>query len=284
MAPDDSSRSAPSELGAYGLRLDGVELAGDLLVPAEPSWPRFRVGSSLGEATEPTEHVDADHARLRLRSGGEILLDRRGGTIEFRVPHELSANEIVHPYLAPAAAVIGRWFGRESFHAGAFVAGGAAWAILGEREAGKSSTLARLALSGHPVVCDDMLVLDGLNALAAPRSVDLRGDAARELGAGEFLGVVGARERWRLSLDGDPGSPPLAGWIFLAWGERVEVVPVPPAERLTRIVPHRGVRLPPTDPGLLLDLAALPGWELRRPPGWASLPAAVDALLQTVED
>lgn len=144
--------------------------------------------------------MGADHAQLRLRNGGEIAIDRRAGRVVFRVPHPVRADELVHPYLAPAAAVIARWLGRESIHAGAFAGRDTAWGLVGGRGAGKSSTLAWLARAGMEVLCDDMLVLEGRTPLAGPRSVDLREDAAARLGAGEEIGLTGARERWRLQL------------------------------------------------------------------------------------
>lgn len=272
-------RESGGLLGAYGLSLNGVDAAADLLVRAHPDWPRFDLVTRIGSARRPQETVTDARAELKLRNGGEIVIERRKGRITFRTPHELSPDEIVHPYLAPAAAVIGHWLGRESLHAGAFEADHGVWALLGEREAGKSSTLAHLAVSGRGVVCDDMLILEGTTPFAGPRSLDLRRETAEHLAVGEPLGVVGARERWRISLGPVPERLPLRGCVFLEWGERVDASPVPPSERLARLFQHRGVRLPPTDPVALLELAALPAWELVRPHGLASVEATADRLL-----
>ena len=105
----------------------------------------------------------------------------------------------MHPYLAPVALVMARWLGREGFHGGGIVAGGGVWGVLGDKTAGKSTTLAWLAREGVGVVSDDVLVIDGGTALAGPRSVDLREEAAERLGVGEPMGRVGQRERWRFS-------------------------------------------------------------------------------------
>ena len=170
---------------------------------------------------------------------------------------------------------------RESLHAGAFVGRGGAWALLGEREAGKSSTLAWLAKAGREVVCDDMLILEGGSAYFGPRSVDLRRETAERLGAGAEIGLAGARERWRLRVGPGATEPePLAGCIFLEWGERVELEELSGPERLERLFVHRGLRLPPTDPSALLDVAARPGYQLRRPRGWEGLDDAVELLLE----
>ncbi len=67
--------------------------------------------------------------------------------------------------------------GRRSFHTGAFVASGGAWGILGGRDDGKSTMLAWLAVHGHEIVCDDVLIVGQGDALAGPRCIDLRQSA-----------------------------------------------------------------------------------------------------------
>lgn len=282
MVAESRRARARGEVGAYGLRLENVEQARPLLVDAPPAWPRLRVHSKIGTSEAELDSLSERAALLRLQNGGEIRLDRELGSATFVLPHRLGSAELVHPLLAPVAAVMAYWLGRESFHAGGFVADGRVWGLLGERGSGKSTTVARLALDGVAIACDDLLVVEGETAFAGPRAVDLRGDAAEQLGAGESLGVVGARERWRLRLGPVPSSLELAGWIFLTWGERVQAVPIAPVERLARLHENRGINVPPRDPARLLDLAALPCWELSRPEGWASLPHAVECLLETI--
>jgi hypothetical protein len=221
--------------------------------------------------------VDDGRAELRLRSGGQIVIDRRAQTVLYRVPHAVRADELVHPYLAPAAAMINRWQGRESIHAGAFAVDGRALGVVGTREAGKSSTLAYLALHGVDVLCDDMLIVDGDHPLAGPRTIDLRADAAERFEAGEAIGITGARERWRLTLGPTAGAT-LVGWVFLGWDDEVAARRLPARERIPRIAEERGLRLPPVRPDALLTLAELPAWELSRPREWKSLPQAADLL------
>jgi hypothetical protein len=48
------------------------------------------------------------------------------------------------------AALAARCLGRESFHPGAVVVEGCAWAVLGDKEVGKSSTLAHSPSAGTP--------------------------------------------------------------------------------------------------------------------------------------
>jgi hypothetical protein len=170
------------------------------------------------------------------------------------------------------------WYGRESVHAGAFAIDGRVIGVVGQRESGKSSTLARLAVDGVEIVCDDMLVLEGRRVLAGPRSLDLREEPARRLGIGSSIGMAGARERWRVRLGGLADELELSGWVHLAWGDRVEAVPLAGADRIARLLVERGARLPSLDPAVLLDLASLPSWEVRRPRVWESLDETADCL------
>lgn len=275
---------APGRLGigAYGLRLEGVEDARPLLVEAGEDWPPLTVRREVGLAKSEVEWMSDRAAALLLQNGGEIAVDRASSEALFRLPQPLGAAELVHPLLAPAAAVVGYWLGRESFHAGAFVSGGKAWGVVGDREAGKSTTVAALALAGVPIVCDDMLVLDDVRARVAPRSVDLREESAVRLGVGEALGMVGARERWRLRLEPAEDAVPLGGWIFLAWGDDTRLEPASASTRLRLLHANRGVRIPPHDPSAMLELSALPGWELRRRRRWDELADGVQRLLDAV--
>jgi hypothetical protein len=267
-------------LGAYGIRLRGLEAASELLVPVAAGAPAVHVEAVVGSAEPAAEYVEERSARIRLRSGGEILIDRDPGRALFRVPHPVRPDELVHPYLAPVAAVVAHWTGRETFHAGAVGIGDGALGVIGEREAGKSSTLAWMALQGVEVLCDDMLVVDGGAALPGPRSIDLREDAAARLGVGAPIGVTGARERWRVTLGPARHGRRISGWIFLAWGESLAARRLSGPERLERLAVQRGLRVAPVRPEVLMTLAALPAWELSRPRGWDSLPGAADLLLE----
>ena len=94
-----------------------------------------------------------------------------------------------------------------------------------------------------------------------------------------YLGIVGARERWRLELGEVPPGCRFRGWIFLAWGDDVAVERCPPSQRLPRLTEHLGLRVPPLSPQRFLELAALPGWEFRRPHGWDRFEEAGSRLL-----
>jgi hypothetical protein len=266
-------------VGAYGIRLSGLDSARALLVPATPDWPSFELRNRVepGPYSE-LEHVSEAGAELRLRTGGRIFIERSPGRAEFVTPRPLGSEELVHPYLAPVAAIVAHWNDRESVHSGAFAVDGKVWGVVGDRESGKSSTLARLALDGITVVSDDVLILQGTKVFAGPRAIDLREEPATRLGVGTSIGVAGARERWRLRLGPVQQELELAGWIHLAWSDRVEAVPLEGRERIERLLNQRGARLPSLSPAVLLDLASLPSWEVRRPQAWETLGETADCL------
>ena len=253
--------------GAYGFRLQGLAAAGELLVDAPASWPELEIARAGDSEGPPTDRVGPDRAELRLLSGGWVGIDRDPGRAVYHLPRPVDDGALVHPYLAPVALICARWLGRESFHAGAFVAQDGVWALLGDKEAGKSTTLAWLGTQGHPVVCDDALILDDHTALAGPRTIDLRAESARRLGIGEPLGTVGVRERWRVPLDAVAAELPFRGWVQLEWGDEVAVERVRGAARLPALIPHRGVRLEPPRPEALVEYARPPAAQAAAPEG-----------------
>jgi hypothetical protein len=260
-----------------------VDSAANLLSSAEPAWPALTLVRLLDETPPPPhDRVGESRAELVLRSGGWVELDRSDARATYHLRHHASDGDILHPYLAPVAALAARWLGRESFHAGAVVVDGGAWAVLGDKESGKSSTLAYLALGDHTVLSDDVLVLERGDVFAGPRCVDLRGEPAERLGVGEPLGVVGVRERFRLELGPAPTRVPLRGFVSLEWGSEVSVEPVRGAERLLALIPHRALLLETSTPADLLELSALPFLRLRRPRCWNSLGATVERLLHAL--
>jgi hypothetical protein len=268
--------------GAYGFRLEGVEAAHPLLVPAEPDWPALRLATQLGFDSGEPEQISEDSARLRLPFGGSADVDWARGDVMFTLRRRAAAGELVHPHLGPVAAFGSQRRGRESFHAGAVVLGDGAWAVMGAKGAGKSTLLAWLALSGHRVLVDDVLVVDEeCRALAGPRAIDLREGAARGFGVGEPIGAP-PRRRYRMLIGAVPASVPLRGFIRLAWGDVPTVVRVPVAWRPAALAACRAVRLAPRDPNVLVQLSALPMVELRRPREWEQAADAAERLLDAL--
>ena len=272
---------------AYGLALPDLAGAAHLLLPArggETEWRVHRRPPGPGDDVETgAAHVDAERAWLGVPGGGRVLIERARRSTTFATARALSDAEVVHPHLASTAATVAHWQGRLALHAAAVVAGGRAWALLGDRGAGKSTALYSLVRAGLEPVTDDVLVLDGARALPGPRCVDLRLPSAEHFGAGDDLGVVGTRRRWRVALDGPAGEPAdepagdptrdpglaagveLGGFVHLAWGEGTAVRDVPLERRLPALLDALALRLPPPDRVGLLRLLALPAVRLTRP-------------------
>lgn len=279
------TRGSP-RLGVYGLHLPGLGAAARLLVPAPPDWPTWQLLHQVpeGEVEDlELETVTATRARLRLRPG-VAELDRDRGATTLVVPLRPGDVEIVHPLLAGTAGVAAWWRGQLSLHAGGFVSQGRAWGVLGAKGMGKSSTLAALSEDGVEVVTDDVMVMDAGRALAGPRCIDLRRETAELLGKGEPLGVIGARERWRLPLPAVAPQVEVAGWVVLGWGPDVALEEVEaPLDRLQTLASSLSLRLPPASTQDLLDCAALPMLRLTRPRHLDAMPAALAAMLEGVE-
>ena len=268
-------------VGAYGFELAGAADAASHLLAAAPDWPTLEIVRRTGAVPLARSVVDGERAEIALVAGDHLALERSPLRATFTTARPLSGEALVHPYLAPAAAVAGYWLGREAFHGGGFVLGDGVWAVMGEKDSGKSSLLAGLALQGHGIHADDALILDGDVVYAGPRSIDLRQEPAERLGVGESLGVVGDRERWRLRLGPVSGTSRLRGWVFVSWSDSLELAPLTAGARLQWLLGHRMAQgLPPPDPGLILELAALPAFELRRPRSWAQLETAGSRLVE----
>jgi hypothetical protein len=169
--------------------------------------------------------------------------------------------------------------GRDTFHAGAVIIGGRAWAILGDREAGKSSALAWFQTHGITVMTDDVLAIAGDIALAGPRCIDLRPEASAHFDLGRDLGVIGLRERRRIDLGPCPAEVPLGGWVYLDWASDYGLHPVDGGTALRRLLGSLGVNVAP-DPVKLLDLTALPARRFCRPRSWASLDNSMQRLTE----
>lgn len=276
-----TSQARDDPLGAYGLRLEGLSRVADLLVPASADWPVVSVRLRRGATTGVREEIGENQATIVFR---DVIgtVRRVPPTIVFTFAEQPAIEGVLHPYLSPAASLLAHWAGRECLHAGAFAHDDGAWGVVAERDGGKSTTLARLALEGVPIVADDLLVIEGGSVFAGPRAIDLRADPARRLGVGEALGVLGTRARWRLRISPVAASLPLRGWVFLEWGPSLSATPVAAGPRLERLARQRMIRLRPIEPLALLRLAALPAVVVRRPRSWESLEGTTRLLLDSL--
>jgi hypothetical protein len=256
--------------------------AAALLSEVAPDAPLLRIerrvavpriaGSGIGEDRAQFELLDEDALAL------ELWRDPLRARFSAASPPDDQA--LIHPFLSLAAATAAYWLGWDALHSGAFRLGDSAWAVLGDRGAGKSSTLCGLAKQGVDVLTDDLLVVADGYVLAGPNSIDLRAETAHHLSVGDYLGIVGARERWRVVTPTSPCRTRLAGFVTLSWGEQVDLRPVPASRRVEMLLAGSTLGLPSPTPRRLLELAALPAWELRRPKRWAAQRAAGDLLVE----
>jgi hypothetical protein len=259
--------------GAYGLRIAGLEEQPDVcsaLMTAPEHWPTITFEHAGGEAPPLGQMLGPDMARIELIDDSHAVLDRERMHVTFEGPNWVWADWLVHPTLAAISMFFATWLGRHPIHAGAFVVDGGAWAVVGESTAGKSSTLGWLSKAGYPVLTDDLLVIEKGTVFAGPRTLDLVPSSAR------FLGSLGRPvrhgDRYRISTAPVPPEVPLRGWIALAWGHELEALRIPPTKRLETLLQH--LRIQRDGPGsrAILDLAMLPGLELRRPRDVQRLP------------
>lgn len=268
----------PVDHVAFGFRVHGVAPRA-LIADDRPEWPALHVRCQVGPPGAAPDHVGESSARLSLGGDDRLELDRAAQTATYRTTVDVDEDTLIHPRLAPAAALMARWLDREALHAGAFLAAGGAWGVAGANEAGKSTLLGTLALRGSDVFSDDLLVIDraGL-AYAGPRCLDLRDPDVIGGRVRERLRPVREGTRRRMDLPPVAAVAPLRGWLFLEWGSEVEAVPCPGKVRLSRLLAQRRWATAAIDPRVLLALAALPAWTLRRPPGAAHLQATLQLL------
>jgi hypothetical protein len=266
--------------GAYGLRLPDLHAAAELLVPAPDHWPEWRIEHEheVDPPADRCESFNGKRAFLRLSGGGWVDIDSDASRSTLRLPEPPDARAMVHPFLSLTAATTARWRGWSAFHAGGVVLGGRVWALLGEKGAGKSSTLAQLFLDGVVVMADDVLVIRDGNAITGPRCLDLREETAKRLGIGEALGKVGERERWRVPMPTADLELPFGGFVELTWSDRTSLEPVASAARLSLLVRHFALRLWPPSWTDILAYASLPTYRLSRPRSLRSLPEASERL------
>jgi hypothetical protein len=252
--------------GAYGLRLEGFDSTVDVLPVVPTAWPLVELHrEAAGERRPPDRRLDHHTATIPFHGGAWAALDRAARTARIIGPSPIGDDEVVHPLLSPIASVFARWDGHEALHAGAVVGRDGAWAICGPRGAGKSTALAALAMAGLPLVADDLLVVDGSDVFAGPRSIDLRPGTAGWLDAGERVREVRGGARQRLIAPGAAASTPLCGILHLEWSGESRIKPLGLTERAQRLAPNRASGLEEAAPQRSLALFALPAWGVSRP-------------------
>jgi hypothetical protein len=274
--------------GAYGFRLVAPGLENGLpgLIPVPDDAPTVSLDWRRASARVGEETVEADRVVLARRRLNRMEVRRDPAEIILHLPEALDGEAIVHPLLTPPMAILARWRGDLTLHAGAFVSAGRAWGLVGEREAGKSTTLARLAERGCPIVADDLLVLQGTTAYAGPACIDLRPDVAERMPDTHFLGEVAGRPRHRMATPSAPPQVELGGFFVIGWSQdhEVRVEPLGAEEGLKAIYGHEYIGLlGPAEPERILDLLGTPMWRVSRPSDWAPADEAIERMLEITQ-
>jgi hypothetical protein len=269
-----------SSFGAYGLRLGGIDEALLTALPDEVRWPDVRVARELAAADHRPERLDSEVADIPLEDGDRALVRRADRSATWVTSTSEDDGSLLHPFLTTAAVVFAWWDGRHAFHGGSFAGPQGAWGVLGDGGSGKSSTLARLALHGLPILSDDLVVVSQGQVLAGPRFIDLRELPAGELGLEHDAVRVRDGQRFRYPTGPAAAEVPLRGLLFLSWADEVSLRPLSPTERLVGLSRQRCTATE-SSPSLL-ELVPVPAWRLSRPAGWSSLEPAVDRILELV--
>lgn len=116
--------------------------------------------------------------------------------------------------------------------------------------------------------------------MAGPRTLDLRPDAAELIGG--IASVVRNGDRRRIRLSDIQPEVSIGGWISLEIGEEFSIEVVPPRARMARLAKQRTIKVTPTDPAALLELASLPFLEVTRPLMWEETHVVLAELLDAV--
>jgi hypothetical protein len=269
------SPASNKSVGAYGFRLNGPLPAESLRVRGVAHWPLIQIEVAGNPMAMKNEYA-------MQRPEGAVCLDHDLRVARLPGTTDTPLQDLVHPVLA-AVGTLAAWArGEVVLHAGAFVGEAGAWIVLGNREQGKSTLLAEQHLRGVPIMADDVCVIREARLCAGPRSLDLRPDTAARLGVG-LENPVRQGQRYRVSLPIIDGEVPLAGFVELEWSSQVELVPLPPGERLKRLLTVNG-RNPKVAPSALLELASLPYFVLHRSPTEESGETALSLLAEDLSD
>jgi hypothetical protein len=275
-------------LGAYGFRLrylDSNESLMDLLQLSDEV-PEVLVSWRHACSTVDREEIAVDSVRYGSRHGACLHVERSPPAIRFDLPTKPVPGSLIHPLLTVGIAVLARWRGDVTMHAGAFETSAGAWGIMGSRNAGKSAMLAMLSERGQPTLADDLLTIQDSAIWAGPDCVDLRPDTAKRFPKARYLGVVGGRPRFRLSTPPSRPRAPMRGFFVIDWseGSSIKVEPLAPKERLEWIYRQEYIPLVGySDPSQMVPLIALPAWRITRPRDWAAGREVVDRVLEIID-
>lgn len=275
-APGGVTADVATAPGVYGLEIRGI-VDDSVLARVKTPAPTLAISIEVGRVDDRTESFKDEHAEISLIDDAWVSLTR-SGRAHFVLPSAVPAEEVLHPWLVPAAATFNRWHRRHVLHGGAVARDGRAVAVLGNKEDGKSSLLAWLATAGDvEILTDDLIVIREGVVFPGPRCIDLRPESALPLGRAGSRLVRGA-SRLRMNLPPCESEAVLTALVVLAWGSEPEVRlrELSPTEGIASLLPHA---ISSAEGDRLLELVGLPVWLLERPRAWTGMPAAAEHLL-----
>ena len=276
---------ADQNRGAYGFRLVRPPHEPELpdLTPIDADAPAVALECRHACGVVDEEEIEEDRVLLREKGNSLLEVRREPLSITLEFPDATTPEALVHPLLTPPISILARWRGDLTLHSGSFFADERAWAVVGEREAGKSTMLASLGARGLPLLADDLLVIDDGVVRAGPACIDLRPDVAERIPGARFLGEVGNRPRYRLVSPAGPSRARLGGFFLLGWSEdrKVRIERLPLAEALRVIYGQEYIALVGlADPEKLMALLGTPMWRVTRPPDWGFTDETIDRILE----
>lgn len=271
--------SANQGRGAYGLILSGPIATNAALRTVTDPVGYLAIEQS---AVIPEGHdsLEPGSARATMADGTVVSVVQTGSmhyTASLAGGHEKSNEELVHPYLAPIAALIHRWEGRAALHAASLAWLGRGMLLVGEPGQGKTTTAAMAVAEGAELLTDDLSIIRDGRLLAGPRSVDVRPEAAALLGSTGIRVRGGARERSVLAAQ-ESSNTSLDFVIHLEFASRCSLAATPLAMRLQMLLPQLYWPTVPQGAQVLLTLLSVPHYTLQRPRGKAGLLAAIEEL------
>jgi len=239
----------------------------------------LNIRRQLGTAPGTVSRLYDDRAIIPLLDHGVLEITRDPPEALYRHPRHLSDDEMLHPWLVPAAATMSAWHGRRVLHGGVVSNGEFAVAIAGDKEGGKSTLLAHIALSSLlRIMSDDLVVFDDDTVFAGPRCIDLRPSSVPHLSA--LHGGISVRHgtRTRMRTPSGPSVSQLVGIVVLRWSDGVGLRLLPPSDRLPTLLPHALTEGIPRGADGVLGFARYRVWELSRPRRWDSLTTSANLI------
>jgi hypothetical protein len=272
----------PNVRGAYGLRLEGLEGANELLLPVPEHCPVLSVSDAPVAGPFDAETFGDGWAHIPLIDGHWASMTRDPLAVRWGGPVPPPPGDLVHPWLADPVAVASTWLGRLALHGGVVAGASGALGILGVREAGKSSLLAALAESGDvEVLADDLIVVDGEVVHAGPRCLDLRpATAARHQGSPGQPSRGGSR--WRMLLPPARHEVALRGFLVLEWGSCLQLTRESTTTGFATLLSQLSAPAEAVSPARVLGLSRYPVWRLTRPRTWESQGASAQQVMRLV--